>query len=254
MIDENTPLKDRGNGSEPPDPKNMFASFSRDVWVCSGAIATMNYNLCINSYSMYIITDEVGASAFEAALVGGLMMLGVLCGQLFFGFFTEWLGRRPSFYLCCLFILLGAALSGFAGNVTKYDLGGILRELAAYRCVVGFGCGGLYPLITTVIRDNVQDEALANSTIAMVFGPVGSLGLLLAPLTCLCVTFGAAIKEMHWRITFFAGVIPAVVLMCFGVGQKRAGSALLPPAPPLPEGRPVCASATLQRLMRAPYK
>jgi len=181
MASEITPLKDRHKGPA-PDPGSLFSGFNRDVCICSCAIATLNYNLCITSYSMYIITDEVRATRYDNALVGGLMLFGLFCGQLVVGFFADKIGQRRSFCLCCFFILLGAGLSGCAGNVTTYDLGSIVREIAFYRGVVGFGCGGLYPLVASIVRDSAKEQVLANSTIAMVFGPLGSLGLLLAPL------------------------------------------------------------------------
>jgi len=193
MVDENSPLKSRTTGSA-QDPAGLFAGFNRDVCVCSCAITTLNYNLCINSYSMYIITDEVKATRYDAALVGLMLLLGLFCGQLAFGLFAERAGKRQSFYLCCLFIFLGAGLSGCAGNVTTYDYGGILREIAVYRCVVGFGCGGMYPLIATAVRDSVREEKLAIATIAMVFGPLGTLGLILAPLVSAPVALRCSLR------------------------------------------------------------
>jgi len=59
-----------------------------------------------------------------------------------------------------------------------------LLEFALFRFAVGFGAGGLYPVVAAVSRESSQDH-LANSVVALVFGPIGSIGLMLSPLVVL---------------------------------------------------------------------
>ena len=59
-----------------------------------------------------------------------------------------------------------------------------LLEFALLRFAVGFGAGGLYPVVAAISRESSQ-EHLANSVVALVFGPIGSVGLILPPLVVL---------------------------------------------------------------------
>lgn len=112
-------------------------------------------------------------------------MTGIFFGQILFGTLGDFIGRKSSFLGSTLTMAIGSALNIFTGSlplVSSYL--SPLVEFVIFRFVVGLGAGGLYPIVATVTRESSQEE-LANSVIALVFGPIGSVGLILAPLVVL---------------------------------------------------------------------
>eukprot|EP01035_Chromulina_nebulosa_P019164 gene19164-25007_t len=77
--------------------------------------------------------------------------------------------------------------------------------------VFGFGAGGLYPLIAAITRESSQ-ENIANSNVALVFGPLGSLGLVLAPLFALGASF-------LWRLVVAIGALASLALLWLDVDE-----------------------------------
>lgn len=112
-------------------------------------------------------------------------MIGLFVGQVVFGILGDYIGRRRTFVWSTVAMAVGSTLSIFSGSIPFVSSTITpLFEFGLFRFVVGLGAGGLYPIVATVTRESSQEE-IANSVIALVFGPIGSIGLMAAPLIVL---------------------------------------------------------------------
>jgi hypothetical protein len=78
---------------------------------------------------------------------------------------------------------------------------------------------GLLPLVASISRESSQQD-LANSFLALIFGPIGSIGHNKAPLATLgfysITTVSAA---MQWRMCIAVGAVPAILLIIMGLDE-----------------------------------
>lgn len=133
-----------------------------------------------------MIIDKKGNKFCESQVLASLsVMIGLFVGQVIFGIFGDFVGRSRSFFGSTFVMALGSILSIFTGRVPLFSssLSPVL-EFSTFRFIVGFGAGGLYPIVATITRESSQED-IANSVIALVFGPIGSIGLIFAPLLVL---------------------------------------------------------------------
>jgi len=121
-------------------------------------------------------------------------MIGIFFGQILFGALGDFIGRKSSFLGSTVIMAIGSALSICTGSIPFVSATlSPLVEFGTFRFIVGLGAGGLYPIVATVTRESSQEE-LANSVIALVFGPIGSVGLILAPLVVLFLSLTVVTK------------------------------------------------------------
>ena len=189
----------------------VFFNLGGGVWSCSLSMILLNYNCGITSYVLYIINnvDSIGSGAYAFATLS--LMLGLLIGQIIFGIFGDTFGRKRSFQGSALLLFLGSFLSIFSGITSSNRA--TIAEFSCFRFIVGLGAGGMYPLVAAIARETSQED-LANTKVALVFGPYGSLGLILAPLVVWIMThFEGLNDDYKWRIILAIGAIPVPLLM-----------------------------------------
>jgi MFS family permease len=152
------------------------------------SIILLNYNCAATSYVLYMLQgdEDIDSSSYTFATLS--LMLGLFFGQILFGLFGDTIGRKRSFLGSSILLLAGSVLSIFPGMIPV--LSGNLAtvvEFSIFRFILGVGAGGMYPLVAAITRESSQED-LANTTIALVFGPYGSIGLILAPLIVFLMT------------------------------------------------------------------
>ncbi|PKU87601.1 probable inorganic phosphate transporter 1-10 [Dendrobium catenatum] len=148
-------------------------------------------------------------------------LIGMILGQLLFGFLGDRLGRRRVYGLALLLMIFSSFGSGFSVCRTR---GCVLTSLCFFRFLLGVGIGGDYPLSATIMSE-FANRRTRGSFIAAVFSMQG-FGILVGS----AVTMAAAAAfervdkkvkmrglidtpegaDMLWRVILMMGAVPAV--------------------------------------------
>lgn len=156
--------------------------------------------------------------------VVGVALVGTLCGQLFFGWLGDKMGRKKVYGMTLAMMVVCSLASGLSfGNTAK----GVMATLCFFRFWLGFGIGGDYPLSATIMSEYANKKT-RGAFIAAVFAMQG-FGILTSGVVALIVSasFDNAFKapsyatdplrstvpqaDYIWRIILMFGAIPAAL-------------------------------------------
>ncbi|PWA69444.1 phosphate transporter 1 [Artemisia annua] len=156
--------------------------------------------------------------------VTGVALVGTLCGQLFFGWLGDKMGRKKVYGMTLALMVVCSFASGLSfGNEAK----GVMATLCFFRFWLGFGIGGDYPLSATIMSEYANKKT-RGAFIAAVFAMQG-FGILASGVVALIVSasFDHAFNEPSyatnpvlstapqsdyiWRIILMFGAIPAAL-------------------------------------------
>ncbi|CAM6103952.1 unnamed protein product [Calypogeia fissa] len=149
----------------------------------------------------------------------GMAYCGAFCGQLFFGWAGDRLGRRKVYGITLVLMMICSINCGLSyGKSAK----GVIATLCFFRFWLGFGVGGDYPLSATLMSE-YSNTRTRGAFVAAVFAMQG-LGLLggAAVTLSLSAIFKAVLDspphnvnatppeaDYLWRTVFMLGAIPA---------------------------------------------
>ena len=142
------------------------------------------------------IAREFGLGPAQSGLLATVGLIGAFVGALFWGTFSDYIGRRTAFQATVGIFALFTGLMAATWNV---------GSLIAFRFLSNFGLGGEVPVTTTLASEFSPSRirgALTGNILAAF--PVG---LILAALLSLLI-----IPTLGWRALFIVGVVPAVLL------------------------------------------
>ncbi|XVE81832.1 hypothetical protein DITRI_Ditri15bG0097600 [Diplodiscus trichospermus] len=147
---------------------------------------------------------------------------GVFCGQIFFGCLGDMLGRKKTYGITLILMVVFSVASGLSfGNCPK----AVMATLCFFRFWLGLGVGGVYPLSATIMSE-YANRRTRGKYIAAVFAMQGA-GHLFAEVVALIVAsaFDQAFKapsnfddpinktvpqaDYVWRIILMFGAFPA---------------------------------------------
>jgi MFS transporter, PHS family, inorganic phosphate transporter len=206
-----------------------------NLQICGLSMILLNYNVAINSYAIILLERTESIEFFNhPTIIHATIVVGLLVGILIFGFLNAFiLNVKSSFKICSLLMIIGGILSiipgymGLSRNSTK------LFDFSAARFIVGLGCGGLFSGVSILFRENFSKD-VGNSNIAMIYGPIGSLGLILAPLV-ITVFDNTQIfsDDVAWKVALLIGTLPIAFLLIYDVDSmpndpKLTKSSLMP--------------------------
>lgn len=194
----------------------FFKGVSDNALVCALSLATINYNLAVTSYVVYYLVLNEGINPVECAYVVSTLLMGLMVGQILFGVLGDVLGRKRCFWTCIFLMLKGSIISLFAGLLFI----GLVTELTIMRTILMIGAGGLYPLVATITKESSQ-QSMIRTTVAMIFGPLGSLGLVMAPLVVIMVSWCGFSPGVTWRLILGTGIIPILWLSTYNVTETH---------------------------------
>jgi len=159
-----------------------------------------------------------------ASSVTGVALVGTLCGQLFFGWLGDKMGRKRVYGMTLALMVICSLASGLSfGNEAK----GVMATLCFFRFWLGFGIGGDYPLSATIMSEYANKKT-RGAFIAAVFAMQG-FGILASGIVALIVSssfdhaFSAPSYNTNkltstvpqadyiWRIILMFGAIPAAL-------------------------------------------
>jgi MFS family permease len=154
-----------------------------------------------------LLRDDVQALAAIKSYIGYAttsMILGWATGGIIFGVMSDKLGRVKTMVATLLVYSGFTGLSGLAQNWVDFTI---------YRFLVGLGVGGMFGAATALVAESVpsQFRAVALGTLQA----LSALGNIAGSLISLQVPPGAvgfAGAFSGWRVLFFIGVLPALLV------------------------------------------
>lgn len=202
-VSEVTPLQKK--------PDKSGGSFSYQVVLIGAGFLADAYDLFVIDMVMSIMhrLHPEGMTSWDKSLVASATLIGAIVGQLSFGVLGDWIGRKWTFMLSCVLIIVGAVLSGCcvwtAGGFT------IFYQLALCRFILGVGVGGEYPLAASIAAEGAG-EISRGRLIAGVFSMQG-WGMLLSCIFVLGFLYAEMPLEYIWRVVLILGALPAAAVI-----------------------------------------
>ncbi|GKC04807.1 inorganic phosphate transporter 1-4-like protein, partial [Tanacetum coccineum] len=156
--------------------------------------------------------------------VVGVALVGTLCGQLFFGWLGDKMGRKRVYGMTLALMVVCSLASGLSFGP---EARGVMATLCFFRFWLGFGIGGDYPLSATIMSEYANKKT-RGAFIAAVFAMQG-FGILASGLVSLIVAaafdhafnapsyatdpLGSTVPQADyvWRIILMFGAIPAAL-------------------------------------------
>jgi len=152
---------------------------------------------------------EHGINAAERSIVASATLVGAVIGQLTFGLLGDWLGRKWTFLVTCVLIIVGAL--GSACVVWTEGSFSLIYQLATFRFLLGVGVGGEYPLSASIAAENSSRETRGR-LVATVFSMQGWGMLLSSVLTLLFLLCGMPLEAI-WRTLLALGALPSAMVI-----------------------------------------
>jgi len=169
------------------------------------------YDLFAIDLVVLIFDLTYGREVFDApakSLVVTSMLVGIVLGQLTFGYIADWFGRRKASVATAGLVILGALASA---STTKYiTVVSYPVQLASCRFLMGLGVGGEYPLSATITAEAIQDDKSRRVGLASVIAMQGFGMLLSSCVVIACLLLNASL-ELTWRIAFAFGAGPSLL-------------------------------------------
>src|SRR4051812_23392156 len=144
----------------------------------------------------YVMRD-LGMTKQMAGLLGTLTLLASGVGGVMFGFIADRIGRTKALMLSIGTYSVCSFASGLATSVTM---------LAVFRFVLGLGMGGEWNTGATLVAETWPTHLRAKAI--SIVQSSWALGYAAAALVA-----GLLLREFNWRIVFFVGILPALVIL-----------------------------------------
>ena len=178
-----------------------------------------------DAYDLFVIslvTQMIGFIYFKKVTsyaddlwIKSASLVGTIFGQLIFGLYGDYFGRKSSYLYTILIILLGTIAQAFTGNLVFGF--GIVGVISIWRFITGFGVGGEYPLSAVIVAE-YGNRKYRGAMIAMVFAMQG-LGVLTASVVCIVtvrcfrdlILKDLKYLDLVWRIALGFSIFPSLV-------------------------------------------
>jgi MFS family permease len=154
-------------------------------------------DVMLYSFVLAYLMSEFGMSKATGGFLNSLTLVASAIGGLFFGVLADRIGRTRALMASILVYSISSAACGFSHSVT---------QLAVFRFLLGLGMGGEWSCGAALIAETWRAEhrgralGLMQSTYAIGEAVAAVVVLIVFPY------FG-------WRAVFFAGVLPALLVL-----------------------------------------
>jgi MFS family permease len=144
------------------------------------------------------------------------MILGWATGGIIFGMMSDRMGRVKTMVATLLIYSGFTGLSGFAHSWVEFTI---------YRFLVGLGIGGMFGAATTLVAESVpgQFRAVALGSLQA----LSAMGNILGSLISLLIPPGSPSSIggfAGWRVLFFVGILPALMVVPIMFSLKEPDS------------------------------
>src|SRR5438034_3710029 len=143
------------------------------------------------------VMRDLGMTKGTAGLLNSLTLLASGIGGVAFGFLADRIGRKRALMLSILTYSVCSFASGLSTTVLM---------LAVFRFVLGLGMGGEWNTGATLVAETWPTELRAKAI--SIVQSSWAIGYALAALVA-----GIVLHYANWRMVFFAGILPALVIL-----------------------------------------
>ncbi len=197
-----------------------------------------SYNVVNISLVLPILKElHSGSTDRETAIVASSLLAGMIFGQLVGGALGDsWLGRMGALRLVMALQIMASFASAFAGIGQNASAHSLFLWLAAWRFVLGIGCGGVYPLAAVISAEegkresqNAEDESKSSSIqrVVLTFSMQG-VGFVCVPLVAVLLFLFSSNLNFIWRTLLGVGALPGAMLMCIQCRQRSREHQMIP--------------------------
>jgi MFS family permease len=154
-------------------------------------------DVMLYSFVLAYLMTEFGMSKSTGGLLNSLTLIASAIGGLFFGILADHLGRTRALMASILVYSISSAACGLSHSIA---------QLAAFRFLLGLGMGGEWSSGAALIAETWRAEhrgralGLMQSTYAIGEAVAAVIVLIVFP-------------HFGWRAVFFAGVLPALLVL-----------------------------------------
>jgi MFS family permease len=143
------------------------------------------------------VMRELGMSKATAGFLQTLTLLASGIGGVMFGFVADRIGRKRAL----MFSILTYSVCSFGSGLSRSIL-----ALAVFRFVLGLGMGGEWNTGATLVAETWPTELRAKAI--SIVQSSWAIGYAIAALVA-----GVMLRYANWRMVFFVGVLPALVVL-----------------------------------------
>ncbi len=160
------------------------------------------YDLFVVGAVLVILKSQWHLDTAQTSLLSAAALGTAFVGAVVFGRIADLFGRKRVYGLEAAIMVVGAVGSAFSPD---------LVWLIVFRCVLGIGIGGDYPVSGVIMSEyaNVKDRG---RLVGMVFS-MQAVGLVIGPLIGLILLAAGLSHEMVWRMLFGFGALPAAAVI-----------------------------------------
>ncbi len=180
----------------------LSRSHLRIMLISGMSFFTDAYDLFVIGIVLIMIKGIFSLTPFQIGLLASSALFGAAVGPLIFGYVGDKIGRKHTYWITILILIIGAIGSAFSyGFITLF----------IWRFILGVGIGGDYPLSATIVAEyaNKNDRGkLISSTFAMQGFGIVSGAILAILLLSINVNVGIA-----WRILLGFGAVPTLFIL-----------------------------------------
>jgi MFS transporter, PHS family, inorganic phosphate transporter len=173
-----------------------------------------------NDDPMYTISPK------DESICSSALIAGMILGQLTLGTLGDVLGRHRAMSVVMLLQIVASFGSAFSypmritiGNSMIIQWS-IFEVLAAWRFLLGLGCGGVYPLAATLTTESSESGRDRAKLVALTFSFQGVGYLVVPAIAYIIVSILDESSDFGWRLLLGLGSVPGAVLT---VGRHQSG-------------------------------
>src|SRR5207302_1780559 len=164
------------------------------------------FDAMLYSLVLAMLMRDLGMSKTTAGSLGTLTLLASGIGGILFGFVADRIGRKQALMASILTYSVCSFASGLATSIAM---------LAIARFVLGLGMGGEWNTGATLVAETWPAEFSAKAI--SVVQSLWALGFAAAELVA-----GVVLHYADWRMVFFVGVLPALVVLWIQKGVPES--------------------------------
>ena len=185
-------------------------SHIRIMLISGVSFFTDAYDLFVIGVVLLMLKGVLSLGAYQVGAIASAALFGAVLGPVLFGRIADRFGRKSTFWITIIILIIGALGSASASG---------WLELALWRFILGVGIGGDYPLSSTIVAEyaNRNDRGkLVASTFAMQgFGIMAGAGV---AFLLLSANVPASIS---WRLLLAFGALPSLLILYYRLKFKE---------------------------------
>lgn len=165
------------------------------------------FDVMLYAMVMVDLQSHFGVDDRIAGLIPSLTLFSSAFGGALFGLFADRRGRTRALMLSILIYSVASGATGLAQTIF---------QLGLFRLILGLGMGGEWTAGAALVAESWRAEhrgkALALMQSSWAIGEMLAAGVAWALLPLVTITL-AGVEFAAWRAVFFAGVIPALLVL-----------------------------------------